>query len=131
MLEMSISNTVQPLKLFREHQVVTKSIAYVFVNTSSKDLVYKNAEQRGKDAQKLFEEILEFDNVDVCTNFTKAQVLEKLSALERVKEKFEKSREDTEKKVYEQFKILDKDNDGSIELKQVFNFVERTQNLTK
>ena len=67
----------------------------------------------------------------MCTNFSKAQVLEKLSALERVKEKFEKSREDTEKKVYEQFKILDKDNDGSIELKQVYNFVERTQNLTK
>ena len=131
MLEMSISNTVQPLKLFREHQVVTKSIAYVFVNTESKDLVYKNAVQRGKEAQKLFEEILEFDNVDVCTNFSKAQVLEKLNALERVKEKFEKSREDTEKKVYEQFKILDKDNDGSIELKQVYNFVERTQNLTK
>ena len=67
----------------------------------------------------------------MCTNFSKAQVLEKLNALERVKEKFEKSREDTEKKVYEQFKILDKDNDGSIELKQVYNFVERTQNLTK
>ena len=42
-LEMSISNTVQPLKLFREHQLVSKSVAYVFVNTRSKDLVYKNA----------------------------------------------------------------------------------------
>ena len=43
-LEMSISNTVQPLKLFREHQQVSESsIAYVFVNTKSKDLVYKNA----------------------------------------------------------------------------------------
>ena len=43
-LEMSISNTVQPLKLFYEHQVVSDSIAYVFVNTESKGLIYKNAE---------------------------------------------------------------------------------------
>ena len=42
--EMAISNTVQPLKLFYQHQVVTDSIAYVFVNTESKGLAYKNAE---------------------------------------------------------------------------------------
>ena len=50
MLEMTISNTVQPLKLFREHQVVSDSIAYVFVYTGSKDLVYKNSKQRGNEA---------------------------------------------------------------------------------
>ena len=48
--EMSISNTLQPLNLFYGHNVVTDSIAYVFVNTESKGLPYKNAVGRGKDA---------------------------------------------------------------------------------
>ena len=61
--EMAISNTVQPLKLFYDHQVITDSVAYIFVYTESKGLVYKNAEKRGKEAKMLFEEVLEFKNV--------------------------------------------------------------------
>ena len=72
MLEMTISNTVQPLKLFREHQVVSDSIAYVFVYTKSKDLVYKNSKQRGDEAFLLFKNVLEFKKVEVFTNYTKA-----------------------------------------------------------
>ena len=31
--EMSVSTTIQPLKLFYVHNIVTKKVAYIFVNT--------------------------------------------------------------------------------------------------
>ena len=116
MLEMSISNTVQPLKLFREHQVVDYSIAYVFVNTRSKDLVYKNAKQRGEEAKILFEEVLQFDEVEVCEDLEKAKVLEILEKLKKRKAAHVKKIKETEEEVQKEFKKLDKENQGSIEL---------------
>ena len=107
MLEMSISNTVQPLKLFREHQVVDESIAYVFVNTESKGLVYKNAIQRGKEAEKLFKEVLEFDKVKIFKDKKKAEVLKILEEFKKRKTEHVKTIKETEEKVQKEFKYLD------------------------
>ena len=37
-IEMSVSNTLQPLNLFFGDNLVTDSISYIFVNTECKDL---------------------------------------------------------------------------------------------
>ena len=36
-------NSIQPLKLLYSHNIVKKSIAYIFINTKLNGLVYKNA----------------------------------------------------------------------------------------
>ena len=79
--EMAISNSIQPLKLFYDHQVVTDSIAFVFVNTESKGLIYKNAEKHGQEAKMLFQDVLEFKRVELFVNLSKTEVLEKLKIL--------------------------------------------------
>ena len=45
------------------HNIATKKIAYVFINSECRGIPYKNAQVRGKQAQKLFDEIFEFDEV--------------------------------------------------------------------
>ena len=45
------------------HNIATKKIAYVFINSECRGIPYKNAQIRGKQAQKLFDEIFEFDEV--------------------------------------------------------------------
>ena len=60
----------------------------MFINTESKGLDYKNAEKRGEHAYELFKNVLEFETVEVCEDFTKAQVLQKLKCLKDKKYKF-------------------------------------------
>ena len=79
---MMVSNTLQPLNLLYGHNLVTDSIAYIFVNTESKGLPFKNAVGRGKYAEQLFKEILEFKHVEVFTNLTKVEIIEKLNFLQ-------------------------------------------------
>ena len=45
---MVISNTIQPVKLFYEHNLVTETIAYIFVNEECKTLTYKDAKSRAE-----------------------------------------------------------------------------------
>ena len=45
------------------HNIVTKKIAYVFINSECRGIPYKNALIRGKNAYKLFDEIFEFEEV--------------------------------------------------------------------
>ena len=68
---MAISNTIQPVNLHYAHNLVTDSIAYIFVNTECKGLPYRNAEDRGKQAKTLFNEVLEFQKVEVFKNLGK------------------------------------------------------------
>ena len=42
---------------------------------------YKNAVSRGELAQKLFEKVLKFDQVRVCKNYSKAQIIKVLQDL--------------------------------------------------
>ena len=71
-MEMSVSNTLQPLTLLYDHNLVTDSIAFVFVNTNCRGLPYSNAKERGEYAATLFKTILQFDEVRVFTDLTKA-----------------------------------------------------------
>ena len=41
--EMITKNNIQPLKLIYAHNIVQKSIAYIFINTKLNGLTYKNA----------------------------------------------------------------------------------------
>ena len=60
-LESSMSNTLQPLNLFYGHNKISESVAYVFVNTESKGLLYTNAVERGESAEALFKQTLQFN----------------------------------------------------------------------
>ena len=44
--EMVTSNAIQPILLSYEHNVASHTIAYIFVNTSCKDLKYKDCEEK-------------------------------------------------------------------------------------
>ena len=74
---------MQPLNLFYDHNVITESIGYVFVNTESKGLPYKNSGTRGECAVRLLTDVLEFKQVETFTNLTKAQIITKLTSLEK------------------------------------------------
>ena len=50
----SASNTIQPMKIFYDHNIATKKLGLILVNTNAKGLIWKNAEQNGKDAEILF-----------------------------------------------------------------------------
>ena len=80
-METVVSNTLQPLNLFYGHHMVTDSFAYIFVNTESKGLPYKNAAGRGKHAEELFRDVLKFKHVEVFTNLTKEEIIQKLEYL--------------------------------------------------
>ena len=87
-MEMVISNSIQPVNLFYAHNLVTDKIAYVFVNTSCMTRPYTDAEQKGKHAEALFRETLEFQEVKVFTNLCKADVIEKMNYLRKRSELF-------------------------------------------
>ena len=98
------------------HNIATKKIAYVFINSECRGIAYSNAQKRGKLAQKLFDEIFEFEEVHTLRDPSK-NVLE--NALNRIKEqakdfeeevsrRYEKSKNEAksqEELVIEQFKI--------------------------
>ena len=72
--EMVTSNTIQPVQLNFHDKVITRSIAYIFVNTSCKGLAYKQAELKGEKLQELYSKILEFKDVQIFTNLTKKEI---------------------------------------------------------
>ena len=53
---------------------------------------WANAKKRGQTAERLFKEVLEFDEVDVYTNLAKQQVTEQLSKLEEKADIFEEEK---------------------------------------
>ena len=62
------SKTLQPLSMIYSHNIVTRTIAYIFINTESRGLIYKNAKERGNMAIELFKGILEFHEVSFFHN---------------------------------------------------------------
>ena len=86
----------------------------MFINTESKGLDYKNAEKRGEHAYELFKNVLEFETVEVCENFTKAQVEKKIKSLKDKNFNFQKVKQEAEKNAELTFKLLDNDKDGTI-----------------
>ena len=61
--ELVTSPTLQPLRLMYNYNKVTKKIAYVFVNSGCLEEEYKNSDEKGAEAYRLFDDVLEFDYV--------------------------------------------------------------------
>ena len=62
-IEMIINSKIQPVNLHYQHNLITDSIAFIFVNTECNGLPYRNAEERGEHARSLFKDVLEFKDV--------------------------------------------------------------------
>ena len=86
--EMISSQTLQHLKLVYEHNLVTKTIAIIFVCPYG-DVDYVS---KGKAARKLFKVELKFMKVQVFYMMTASQMAEKLDLLQFVVEEFKKSK---------------------------------------
>ena len=50
---------------------------------------YEKAIDRGDHARALFEDILEFKQVDVCLNYTKDEIIDKMESLQQLVNNFE------------------------------------------
>ena len=89
-LEMISSRNLQQIKLIYTHNIVTHSVATIFVHTHLKahyiyenegdpeitDINYDNAQDLAEKAVKLFKEELKFVQVKVFTNLAKEQMIE-------------------------------------------------------
>ena len=128
---MVVSNTIQPINLFYAHNLVTETVAYIFVNTESLGLPYKNAVGRGKSALALFKDILEFEHVEVFTDLTKSNIIEKLEELQERADDFEQRKKRMNDRVEELFAELDPDGDGTLTKEQTWTFVQKMAEATK
>ena len=70
--------------MFYEHNFVTDSIGFIFVNTQSKGLPYRNAKARGEYAAKLLKDVLEFKTVEIFTDLSKEEILVKMDYLKNL-----------------------------------------------
>ena len=88
--EMVTSNTIQPVKLFYEHNIVNnaKTTAFIFVATRNEFGIYEKAIEKGEIARKLFEEVLEFQEVEVFVDMTQDQMAEKMTYLKELAFKY-------------------------------------------
>ena len=103
--EMNSSNTMENLQLQYRHNIVAKSRAIIFVceqifreGTDLEKLVYTNALDHGELYKELFRDVLNFSNVEIVLNPTKAEMIEKIAQLKAEAEEFDKSHEP--RKVY-------------------------------
>ena len=77
------------MNLIFSHNIVTRSIAYIFVNTECQDVPYRNAKERGEKARKLLESVLEFQRVTAFKNNTKQEIINHLTQLQAYADAFE------------------------------------------
>ena len=64
--EMVTSNTIQPILLNFRDKVVNHSISRIFVNTDLNGKPWKNTELKAHEVKELYEEILQFNDVNHC-----------------------------------------------------------------
>ena len=98
--ELVTSSTIQKVNLFYSWNIAIKTIGVVFVNThiigedNSTLLEYlekgMTARERGDIARQLFEsqDLLGLDSVEVCTNYSKEQILSKIDQLQATADAF-------------------------------------------
>ena len=86
--EMITKNNIQPLKLIYAHNIVQKSIAYIFINTKMNGLIYKDAQKKGLQAAKIFNDVLEFTEVSTFTDLKRKKIITKLENLKERSRKF-------------------------------------------
>ena len=87
--EMVKSNSLQPINLIFESNIVTRSIAYIFVNSECNGLDYRNARGKGEMVYELFKDILLFKEVTIYNDQTMAEVIQKLKHLQQKAAEFE------------------------------------------
>ena len=79
--EIVSSSTLQTLRLFYGHNYAKRSVALIFVTTELKTnkvarpVVYYNAKTRGEYARQIFEQFLKFNEVKVCKNYSKYEII--------------------------------------------------------
>ena len=86
--ELITKNNIQPLKLIYAHNVVQKSIAYIFVNSNCNGMVYKDAQKKGIEASKIFNEVIQFTEVCTFMNLTRDKIVKLLKKLKERSLKF-------------------------------------------
>ena len=74
--ELVTSATLQTLRLFYKDNFITKSLAVIFENSklerkNATALEYKDCEKRAEIARGLYTDVLRFDEVEVCKNYSK------------------------------------------------------------
>ena len=79
--ELSISGSIQPLKLQYQPNNIVKSVAYVFINTEFNGLEWPNAEEHGQKAHDIFKDELNFKQITIIRNGEKEQIKEILHKL--------------------------------------------------
>ena len=79
---------MQPLKLVYQHNIVERSIAYIFVNTKCNGLIYEDALEKGNQASRIFKEILGFKEVSSYTDYRREEIIEKLNHLQKCSQNF-------------------------------------------
>ena len=89
-IELVTSNTLQPMNMILSHNIMTDSVAYIFVNTECKGIEYPNANEKGNTAYKLFREVFGFQDVCSFTNLSRSQIIGKLMELKKKSVDFEK-----------------------------------------
>ena len=92
-LELVTSNTLCPINLNYSSNYITKTIAYIFVNTACKDIPCNNAAVKAKKANELFSTVLNFNEVKIYKNLSKKDVIDKLIDLKNIAKQFEEENE--------------------------------------
>jgi hypothetical protein len=94
------SNTLQKLKLEYEVNVMDRKDAWIFVNSCIRDeedvWVYHGSEQKCENAYRLFEEELDFDNVQVLEDLPKTEIIMKFAEIQKATDDWEAEQEDRE-----------------------------------
>ncbi len=67
------SNTLQPLRLVRQYNIVSRSIGVIFVNTETRGLNYDGVQKRAELQKEVLSEHLKLDDVQVHTDLSKVQ----------------------------------------------------------
>ena len=86
-IELVSSNTLLNLKLFHRYNIVDKMIAVIFVHTEilgrkgEPTMQYRDAMLRAEETKKMFVEVLNIEDVVICKNFSKPQMIEKFTEL--------------------------------------------------
>ena len=79
--ELATSNTLMQVKMSYRHNVVKKTSALVFVQTTCKEVQFPDAVERGESAKELLTDLLRFEECEVHTDLSKHEVVEKISEL--------------------------------------------------
>ena len=69
------------MKLIYQHKLVRKGIAAIFVNTECDGYKYENAIEKGSHAARIFNEVLNFDEVTTYTNLSYHKIQERMKKL--------------------------------------------------